>query len=454
MGAEMTFDTLITGGTLVDPAQGLFDADIAIQDGKIRAVVSPGSGLSADRVINAAGLHILPGVIEPHSHLGLGNGLEDYETETRSAALGGVTSILTFLRQPEDYLDVFAEIKNEAQKRAFIDFSFHAVLMSEQHLLSLERYYNEFGITSFKFYLTYRGHDAQFMGIEGIDDGFMYDCLDSIAKLPNGVMIIHSENIEIINRFKNRLQKQDRNDLKAWIESRPDFAEAEAARRAMYLAEITNCRIHFLHMTSQRALNEISSHLARYNRISIEACHPYLFFTQDDMKTLEMKVKPPFRTPKDIEALWEGIRQGLVTSIGSDHVPRPGETKLEGTWSLVTGVPGTGLLLPVMLSEGFHRRKIPLQQIAAVTSANTARLYNMYPQKGALNLGSDADIVLVDLQQEKTVKTAEVGSVAGYCPHEGKVLKGWPTTLISRGDVIVENGKVAVQKGRGRYLAR
>ena len=450
----MTFDLLVAGGTLVDPSQGLFEADLVVQEGKIRAVVSPGTLTSAKRIINAEGRHIFPGVIDPHSHLGLGNGPEDYETETRSAALGGVTSILTFLRQPEDYLTVFSETKNEAEKRAYIDFGFHAVLMSEPHLLNLDRYYNELGITSFKFYLTYRGRDARFMGIDGIDDGFMVDCLRSIAKLPNAMMIIHAENIEIINRLKNRLQKQGRDDLKAWIESRPDFAEAEAARRAMYLAEVTNCRIHFLHLTSRRALSEVAMHLKRYNRISIEACHPYLYFTQDDMKTLQMKVKPPFRTSQDIEALWEGIRQGLVKSIGTDHVPRPGETKQEGTWSLVTGIPGTGLLLPVMLSEGYHRRNIPLQQIAAVTSANTARLYNLYPQKGTLNVGADADFVIVDLQREKTVDTAEVGSAAGYCPHHGRTLRGWPSTVVSRGDVIVENGEICVPKGRGRYLKR
>lgn len=450
----MKFDTLIAGGTLVIPDMGLLKADIGIQSEKIQAILKPGFCTEAKQVVKADGLHILPGIIEPHAHLGLGNGVEDYLTETQSAALGGVTTILTFLRQPQDYLDIFHELKAEVEKRAVIDFGFHAVVMSEQHLMSAERYYHELGITSFKFYMTYRGMDAQAMGVEGIDDGFMFDCFQTVAGLPNGRVILHAENVEVVNRFKKRLQDQGRNDLAAWAESRPDFAEAEAARRAMYFADRTGCRIHFLHLTSQLALKEIADFKARSAEISVEVCHPYLCFKQDDMNTLEMKVKPPFRSQADIDALWEGIRTGLVSSIGSDHVPRPGKTKLDGTWSPVTGVPGTGLLLPVMLSEGYHKRHISLARIAAITSAHTARLYHLYPRKGSLTAGSDADLVLVDLERERTVRASESGSCAGYSPYEGQILKGWPVKVFAAGELVAENGNILADRGRGRYLPR
>jgi dihydropyrimidinase len=450
----MTFDLFIKDGTLVMPGTGLLKADIGIIAGKIQAILLPGFDPDSRQTIHADGLHIFPGAIEPHSHLELGNGLEDYETETRSAAIGGITTILTFLRQPEDYLKTFHPLKMEAEKRAHIDFGFHAVLMSEQHLLNIETYYKELGITSFKFYLTYRGADAQFMGIEGIDDGFMFDCFNSVANLPNGLVILHAENIEIVNRYKNRLRAQGREDLKAWVESRPDFAETEAVRRAMYFAEVTNCRIHFLHLTSRQSLKEITTFKNRYAAISVEACHPYLHFTENDMTTLDMKVKPPFRTQTDIDALWEGIKGEQVNSIGSDHVPRSSKTKQEGTWSLVTGVPGTGLLFPVMLHEGYHQRKIPLHRIAEVTSANTARIYHLYPNKGSLQPGADADLTLVDINKEKVVTASDLGSVADYCPYEGKVLKGWPEKVISRGEIVAENGQLRSRKGRGRYLAR
>ncbi|MEW6671805.1 MAG: amidohydrolase family protein [Thermodesulfobacteriota bacterium] len=450
----MKFDRLIAGGTLVIPDKGLLKADIGIRMGKIQAILWPGFNADAGQIVNAEGLYVFPGVIEPHAHLGLGYGVDDFQTETQSAALGGVTTILSFLRQPEDYLDVFHELKAEAEKRAVFDFGFHAVIMSEQHLASTGRYYHELGISSFKFYMTYRGADAQAMGVRGIDDGFMFDCFQTVAGLPYGRVIVHAENVEVVNRFKQRLQGQGRNDLAAWAESRPDFAEAEAARRAMYFAELTGCPLHFLHLTSRRALTEISDFKSRYAGISVEVCHPYLFFTTDDMKTPEMKVKPPFRSRGDIDALWDGIASGRVDSIGSDHVPRPGKTKLDGTWSPVTGVPGSGLLFPVMLSEGYHKRKIPLARIAAVTSTQTARLYNLYPRKGSLAIGSDADMVLVDLDREKTVRASELGSCAGYSPYEGKILKGWPVMVFAGGELIAENGNIMADKGRGRYLAR
>jgi len=450
----MKFDKLIAGGTLVVPERGLLNADIGIRAQKIEAILRPGLCTAAEQIVKAEGLHIFPGIIEPHAHLGLGNGMEDYLTETQSAALGGVTTILAFLRQPEDYLDIFQELKAEAEKRAWIDFGFHAVIMSEPHLLNAERYYHELGISSFKFYLTYRGADAHAMGVSGIDDGFMYDLFETVAGLPNGRVILHAENVEVVNRFKQRLQGQGRNDLAAWAESRPDFAEAEAVRRAMYFAEATGCRIHFLHLTSRRALAEIAEFKNRYADISVEVCHPYLCFKKDDMTTLEMKVKPPFRLQSDIDALWAGIRTGLVNSIGSDHVPRPGRTKLDGTWSPVTGVPGTGLLLPVMLSEGYHRRKISLSRIASATSADSARLYNLYPRKGSLAVGSDADLVLVDLEMERTVRASELGSCAGYTPYEGKILKGWPVMVFAGGEFVAENGIIRTDKGRGRYLPR
>jgi len=451
----MKLDMLITGGTLVIPGKGLLQADIGIHAQRIHSISQPqGNAAAAHRRVDAAGLHIFPGVIEPHSHLGLGCGVQDYATETQSAAAGGVTTILTFLRQPENYLDIFAELSAEAESRALIDFGFHAVIMCETHLAHIPAYYQRLGIGSFKFYLTYRGADAHAMGVEGIDDGFMYDCFRAVAGLPDGRVIVHAENVEVVNRFKKRLQAEGRNDLFAWAESRPDFAEAEAARRAMYFAEETGCRIHFLHLTSHQALEEIRAYKPRYPHVTVEACHPYLCFVKEDMQTLEMKVKPPFRTRKDVEALWAGIGSGSIDSIGSDHVPRPAASKQEGTWSPVTGVPGTGLLLPVLLSEGYHKRKLPLARIAEVASAATARLYGLYPRKGALLPGSDADLVLVDLEKEETVRAAQLGSCADYSPYEGKVLKGWPVKVIARGEIVAENGRIVAEPGRGRYLVR
>jgi dihydropyrimidinase len=451
---ERYFDTVIRGGTLVEPGRTPMPGSLGIRAGKIAAVAAPAVPLPATRTIDATGKHVFPGVIEPHAHWGLGNGTEDFLTESRSAALGGVTTVLLFLRKNEPYDNLYGEYRQAGESRSIIDFSFHAVLMIDQHLREVDHYVRDMGITSFKFYLTYRGEDAKLMGIDGVTDGFMYDCFSEVARHPQAVVMAHCENVELVQRARARLKDAGRDDMDAWQASRPLLAEVEAVRRAMLFAEATGARLNVLHLTSRAALNEVRAFRVRYPRVFVEVCHSYMTWHGDNPLPHAAKMKPPLRTRDDNSALWEGVADGAVNTIGSDHVPRKLAAKEGSVWCPATGAPGTATLLSVLLSEGYHKRGLPLQRIAELTSLNPAMLYGLYPRKGTLNVGADADLVIVDLEAERTVHAADLLSFADYSLYEGWTLKGLPTQTLVGGRIVMEDGKVIGVPGGGRYVSR
>ncbi len=451
---EAPFDLIICGGTLVRPGEEPAPGTIGIRDGKIAALADPAVPLEGREVIDARRLHVFPGVIEPHAHWDLGNGLEDFVTESRSALLGGVTSVLFFLRRNVPYGPMFAQYKGYGEAHSLIDFGFHAVLLTEEHLREVDHYVQDLGITSFKYYLTFRGEDASHMKIAGVDDGFMFDCFQAVARHPKALVIAHCENIELVQRVRARLKAEGRDDMEAWQASRPALAEVEGVRRAMLFAEAAGCRLNILHLTAGAALDEVRAFRKRYPHVSVEVCHSYLTWNGDRPVPLAAKMRPPLRTGADNEALWRGVADGSVNTIGSDHVPRRLERKRGSVWASDTGCPGTALLLPILLSEGHHRRGLPLQQIAALTSRNPARLYGLHPRKGTLAPGADADLALVDLDAERTVHAEDLQSFADYTLYEGWKVRGWPVHTLVRGQWALQDGKVVGTPGSGRYLPR
>lgn len=447
------FDTVIRGGTLVRPGRPPAPGNVGIRDGRIAAVAAPGVDISGNETIDATGLHVFPGVIEPHAHWDLGNGLEDFVTESRSAILGGVTSVLFFLRRNVPYDQIFPQYREYGEAHSLVNFGFHAVLLTEEQLAAVDHYVQDLGITSFKFYLTYRGEDAARQKVKDVDDGFMLDCFSAVGRHPRAMIIAHCENIEVVRRTQNKLKAAGRDDMEAWQQSRPVLAEVEGVRRAMLFAEAAGCRLNVLHLTSKAALDETRAFRSRYSNIYVEACHPYMTWNGDRPVPREALVRPTLRTAADNEALWQGVVDGSVFTIGSDHVPRKLERKLGSVWTADTGCPGTATLFPIMLSEGYHRRGIPLERIAEVTSLNPARLYGL-PGKGTLDPGGDADVTIVDLNAERTVRAAELLSNADYSIYEGWKLKGWPVHVMVRGQWAMRDGAITKELGLGRYVAR
>lgn len=453
------FDLVLAGGTLVDPALGEYRADIAVRDGRIAAILAPGSSHEAKETVSVAGLHVFPGGIDPHTHIGYaGTFVEDVETESRSAAVGGITTVISFHRHyksatPKPYDDL-PELIAAVEERAHIDMSLHLGILTEEQAAEIEKYIEQ-GISSFKFYMAYRGEDGKTVGmINEIDDGIMFDSFEVIGRHDHAVACVHCENTDIIGRFVNRAKAAGLDGLVAWNAARPSFAEAEHVRRAGYFAERAGCRLYYVHIGDRDGLEEALLQQERYGGLTIETCIHYLTHTELSKVGNLGKVNPPLRAPEDLERVWEGLIAGEIEVVGTDHCAVSAAQKQGTIWQAAAGFPGMATIFTVMLSEGHHKRGMSLQRIAQVTSQAAAMQFNLYPRKGALCVGSDADLTVIDVEKEKVVRAADLLSVSDFSLYDGMTMKGWPVRTYSRGRLVAVDGKVVGEPGWGRFLRR
>jgi dihydropyrimidinase len=396
---------------------------------------------------------VLPGVIDAHTHVTLGPP-DGWFTETRVAALGGITTILDFQLLSASYVAAYPGLRREADARTCIDYGPHFCPSIEPHLGELDAWVRDLGVSSFKFYMNFRGDEGAYLGVTGADDGYLWELCQRVARHPRGLLCLHTENIEIANRLQARLMAEGREGLPAWGASRPPVAEAENVNRAGFFARETGCPVYIVHLSSAAALREVRLARAQGARVLAETCPQYLAHTGDSPLGLLAKCNPPLQTPVDVEALWEGLLDGSIDTVGSDHVPRPRSAKAGTAWKASRGTPTLSMIVPVLLGEGVHRRGLPLERAAELVSGTPARLFNLYPRKGTIQVGSDADFTVVDLDLESLVRWEDLGSHADYTLWEGRRLRGWPVMTISRGRVVARDGEFLGAPGQGRYLAR
>ncbi|MDH2235356.1 amidohydrolase family protein [Pigmentiphaga sp. GD03639] len=453
----MNLDLVLANARILLPQRGLTPGQIGISQGRIAVIAEPGAQLAADETVDCQGLCVLPGVIDPHVHFGFGSPETDFETESRTAALGGTTSVLSFHRS-RDIRESFQAAHDRALAQSCIDFGFHFGLTSHLHVETLKEISERFGVSSYKLYMMYKGAAGLAQGFTDIDDGLLFAALRETARIPGAILGVHCENVEVIPLLRDPLRAAGRDDLRAWNEQSPDYLEAENVHRVCYFASKTGAAVNIVHLSSGEALDEVRRHRRNRNAppIHVETCPHYLFLTDESPAGTYAKVNPPVRGQADVDAMWEGVLDGSVTTIGSDHVPRKRSTKDKDIWAASNGFPGTGMILPILLHEGYHRRGVPLERLMEVASANSARHYNM-PSKGGIEVGKDADLLVVDLDLEKTVDPATLESYADYSPYEGMTLKGWPVRTLVRGRTVALDGKItdeARTRPGGRYLRR
>jgi dihydropyrimidinase len=447
------FDVLITGGTIVDPVSGVGPGDIAISGGRIAARLALGSGVTARERIDATGLHVFPGLIDAHVHFGFGEAITEYTTETVYAAQGGFTSILGYFLSSDSYDDIFDGEFAHAAARSHVDFGFHFSVANERHLEEMDAYVERFGVTSFKYFMNFKGEEGRYLGLDGTDDGYFYALLEKAASLGDVTIVVHTENIEIVNRVRRAAIASGGSTLKDWNLSKPAITEAESTIRALYLAEKLGATIYIPHISTRMALDEVRIWRARYDRVTVETCPHYLTHDWDaDIGSIG-KANPPFRSPDDVAAMWEGLADGSIDVVASDHVPRKRATKEKPIWQASQGFPGTATILPVLLDQGYHRGRLSLQRIAQLLSSRPAEIFAM-AGKGSLSPGADADVTLVDLTQERVVDPAALGSYSDYSLYEGQTFKGWPVRAILRGETIMRDAQIVGGAGYGRYLGR
>jgi dihydropyrimidinase len=457
------FDLVIRNGKAILPAQGEQAVDIAVRDGKIAALLSPGTTVDASQTLDAKGLVVMPGAIDVHLHLGHGKDIsrprvpEDAAQETAAAVSGGVTAFIPYLMATEPFETIFDGVRDVTEAGSRIDFGYHFIISTEEQLAGVPRYASEFGAPSFKIFMNNRGGEGTRHGLPDIDDGFLMRLCEAAAA-NNGMVCPHPETIELAFVLRERVKASDpqgTGGLKTWNATRPPFVEADAVQRAAYIAKVAGCPLYVVHTSSGEALAAALRLRHAGATVFVETCPHYLTHDETWGGGDVGKINPPLRAPTDREALWAAVLSGAVDTIGTDHVHRDVSSKAGGIWAASPGCPGLETFLPVLISEGHHKRGLPLERLVDLTATNPARIMGLSHVKGAIVPGLDADLTFVDLDATTSVTRDAVVSSAGYSIYEGWALKGRVVHTLSRGSFVLRDGELEPSAiGRGRYVHR
>jgi allantoinase len=450
---NMDYDLLIQGGTVVTP-RNRFVADIAVRDGKIVAIAENLDPQNSKTVLSTPNAFVLPGCIDSHMHLWEPGLIAEpnFKDGTRSSAAGGVTTIVDHPLTIPEVLNrkIFEEKIVLGEQTSYIDFALHGGVGLD-NLEDLPGLWQA-GCTAFKIFMCDSGSK-----VAGLSDGKLLAAFRMIGSL-GGTVILHCENDAMLRYNREQLEKAGRKDNMAFVEWRPPEVEAEAIHRALYLLKGTGARAVILHTTIPEGIDMVTEAKKQGRDVWVETCPHNLYLTHTDLqeKGPWVTFSPPVRDPARVDRLWEQLRDGFIDTMGSDHgtvdpaLKKAGE---EDIWKGQFGVPDGETLVPLMLnavSEG----RITLERLVSVLAENPARIYGLYPQKGIIQVGSDADFTIVDLNQTYTLQAKEMYTACGWIPYEGRKITGRVAYTILRGKVIAEKGKVLGEPGFGKFVSR
>lgn len=450
-------DLVVAGGTVVTAADS-YAADIGVKDGRI---VQIGRGLSGAERVDATGLLVLPGGIDAHVHLDQPTSdgttmADDFASGTRSAAAGGNTTVLPFALQikGQSLRACVEDYRRKAEGNCHTDVAFHLIVSDPtpqvlgQELPALVRD----GYTSFKVFMTYDDlvlNDAQLLDVF------------EVARRERALVMVHAEGHDAIRHLTRRLESEGRTDPYYHAEAHAQIAEREATHRAISHAQLIDVPIVIVHVSGRDPMEQIQWARARGLKVFAETCPQYIALTSEDLRGLNMDFEgakyvcsPPPRDADSQTAIWQGLRDGTFDIFSSDHCP----FRIDGTgkdtprartsfkW-VPNGIPGVETRLPILFSEGVGKGRISLQRFVALTSTNPARLYGLYPQKGSIAIGADADLTLWDPTLTRPIRQADLHHGCDYTPYEGMEVAGWPVRTILRGRTIALEGQVATDAG-------
>ncbi len=460
----MAFDTIIRGGT-VATATSTFSCDVGITAGKITAL-GPDLGQAAE-IVDASGMLVLPGGIDSHVHIAQPSApgivmADDFASGTMAAAFGGNTMVLPFALQQkgESLRQVMKDYHAKAKDQCYIDVSFHLIIadvtdgLLGQELPALVKD----GYTSFKVFMTYEGL--------ALSDMEMLKVM-SVARETGALVMVHAENYDAIRFLTDRLEQAGKTAPKYHAASRPIPVEREATHRAISLAELIDVPIMIVHVSNREAMEEIVRAQRRGLKIYGETCPQYLMLTENDLDGLNMEgakyvCSPPPRDKLSQAACWDGLQQGIFSLFSSDHCPfryddPQGKLLPKGKTSfrwVPNGIPGVETRLPILFSEGVGKGRITLNEFVALTATNHAETYGLYPAKGTIAVGSDADIAIWDPKRQVTISQSLLHGGCDYTPYEGFEVTGWPMSTMLRGKFVVRDGKLVGKLGDGAYVPR
>lgn len=449
-------DLAIHGGTLVIPGVGTVRAGVAMEGGRIAAVARDEDLPSAREQVDARGRFVFPGFFDPHIHLGQVLSFdEECETETRAALAGGITTLGCFVRRLEgSYKEDLPAWTSAVEKHASTDLVFHPQIFTRQQLEEIPRYAAEDGITSFKVYMA--GIPKV---VPAVDDGFILETMRTVATLGDrAILAVHCENQAMLTMAYEQVARAvgEQGTLADWSDTRPNYAEEEGVVRACFMAGLAGVRMYVVHLSTAEAAARLREIRAWNRRIAVETTSMYLSVNKFDPAGLLAKMVPPVRRPEDQEALWQAVRDDVIDTFGTDNTSRNlAVKKPEAGWlKAMSGYPALATHVPLLLHEGHHRRGIPLQTIAEKGCRNPAQAYGIYPRKGTIAVGSDADLVVVDLERQRVVDPKALHSFSDFNVHQGRTLKGWPVMTIKGGVIAVQENAILLPPGRCRVLRR
>jgi dihydropyrimidinase len=454
--------TLVKNGTIVT-ASDRYEADVYIDKGVI-TLIGKSLPLGADTVIDAAGLLVMPGGIDVHTHLDMPFGgtcsADDFESGTIAAAHGGTTTLIDFAIQDfgQGLFPAYDAWMARAQGKAVIDYAFHMIVreLSDQAAHDMDRMVRDEGITSFKLFMAYPG---VFM----VDDATIFKALRRTRE-NGGLICMHAENGGVIDTLVQEALRRGETAPKYHALTRPTRAEGEATGRAIALAEMAGVPIYIVHLSCADALEKVKRARDMGLPAYAETCPQYLFLSHDDYERegfegAKYVMSPPLRERHHQDALWTGILKNDLQVVSTDHCPfcmnEPPQKQLgrDDFSKIPNGAPGIETRL-MLLWEGVRAGRVDAHRFVEIVATNPAKMFGLWPRKGTIAVGSDGDLVLWDPERELTISAKTHHMRVDYNPYEGRVLKGAPAKVLSRGELIVDDGTFVARRGRGEYIRR
>ncbi len=457
------FDLVVRNGKVATDFD-VMECDVGVRDGKVAALAKDlGRG---QEELDATGQLVLPGGVDSHCHIEQLSssgvmGADDFYTGTVSAAFGGTTTVIPFAAQHrgQSLRAVVEDYHERARPKAVVDYAFHLIISDPTETVmtkELPGLIRE-GCTSFKVYTT---SDRL-----KLDDFEMLEVL-AVARREGALVMVHAENHDIIRWLSSRLLEGGYRAPRYLAVSHARLAESEAIHRAIRLSELIDVPLLIVHVSSVEGLDEIRRAQARGTKIYAETCTQYLFLTAEDLDLEGSRgamfcCSPPPRDKAAQKALWQGLKDRTVQVFSSDHAPYPYDAsgKLASGpdpsfEEIASGVPGLEVRMPLLFSEGVRTGRLDLSEFVALTATNAAKIYGLYPRKGTIAVGSDADLAIWDQEKEIVVCAEMLHDKVGYTPYENRKVTGWPTTVLSRGRIVVQEGELRAERGTGEFLPR
>ncbi|NWF94117.1 MAG: dihydropyrimidinase [Syntrophaceae bacterium] len=439
-----TYDLLIRGGLVVSGSKSR-KADVGIRGEKVVAVEPRLSEQEAGRVIQASGKFVMPGVIDVHVH-------PVYEDDigglSLTAAHGGTTTLIHFAyaKPGMKLVETIKRYQEEGLEKSYLDFGIHGTLFDPSFQIEEIPKAFDLGVSSFKMFMTYA--KLKWM----TDDYYLAAAMDVISEC-GGLAMVHAENGLVTDYLEDRSLKRGEDQKKVFLKTRPDHLEAEAIFRALSISAVMDCPLYIVHLSTAKGVLPLEQAREQGQAVYVESCPQYL--TMTDAKLQELgplaKIGPPLRTEKDRLALWKAIASGLIDVVASDHAPKA-KNKEDPFFEAPYGSPQAETMLTVTYDEGVNKGRIGLCRLVQLLSENPARIFGLYPKKGVIQKGSDADLVIFDPKYVHTIRHQTQHSGAPYTLYEGRRCKGRPILVMQRGKVLIEDGEVKGKPGSGRFL--